>query len=179
MTASMRPGERYALMNIVARNGLVIALLALTGCTSMSSTSMHSQADDEKGIAEFNRQYLAAINGGDAAALGRLTTEDHMMISSGGAPMVGRAAMVEAMTRGFQTTSIEEHWMPQETVISGDLAYQRGTYTVAATPKAGGATRKTSGNFLRIYRRLPDGSWNMVRDVFNSSTPSASPAPAN
>jgi len=158
-------------MNIAARYGVAIALLALTGCSSMSSTSMHSQADDLKGIAEFNRQYLAAINGGDAQALGRLTTDDHMMISSGGAPMVGRERMVEAMTRGFQTTNLEEHWMPEETVISGDLAYQRGTFTVLATPKAGGATRKTAGNFLRIYRRLPDGSWNMVRDVFNSSMP--------
>lgn len=162
-------------MTIHVNNALkataLAVVIALAGYTSLASAQTHSKADDEKGIAEFNKQYLAAINGGDAAALGRLTTEDHMMISSGAAPMVGKQAMIDAMTRGFQTTRIEEHWMPEETVISGDLAYQRGTFTVAATPKAGGETRKTSGNFLRIYRRLPDGTWNMVRDVFNSSAP--------
>jgi ketosteroid isomerase-like protein len=53
---------------------------------------------------------------------------------------------------------IDETWTPQETVIDGDLAYQRGTFTVEATPKAGGNKTRTSGTFLRIYRRQPDGS---------------------
>jgi ketosteroid isomerase-like protein len=70
---------------------------------------------------------------------------------------------------------IEEHWTPLETVISGDLAYQRGTFTVAATPKAGGNARHTQGTFLRIYRRQADGSWRMTRDMFNSDQPAAPP----
>ena len=68
-----------------------------------------------------------------------------------------------------------------QTVVSGDLAYQRGTFTVEATPKAGGNKTRTSGTFLRIYRRQPDGSWRMTRDMFNSDQPpnrNTSPAPA-
>jgi ketosteroid isomerase-like protein len=56
-------------------------------------------------------------------------------------------------------------------VIDRDLAYQRGTFTTAATPRSGGQTRSTSGKFLRIYRRLPDRSWTMVIDMFNSAPP--------
>ena len=59
--------------------------------------------------------------------------------------------------------------------MSGDLAYQRGTFTVAATPRAGGNTTKTSGNFLRIYKRMPSGEWRMVRDMFNSVPATAPP----
>ena len=33
---------------------------------------------------------------------------------------------------------------------------------------AGGAARTSGGAFLRIYRRQPDGSWRMTRDMFNS-----------
>jgi ketosteroid isomerase-like protein len=43
---------------------------------------------------------------------------------------------------------------------------------VAAAPKAGGTARTTSGSFLRIYRRQPDGSWRMTRDMFNTGPPS-------
>ncbi len=68
-----------------------------------------------------------------------------------------------------------------ETVISGDLAYQRGTFTVDATPKAGGNTSHSTGTFLRIYRKQPNGEWRMVRDMFNTDQPSrplgAAPAP--
>lgn len=128
---------------------------------------------DLAAIAEFNRQYLKAINDEDIATLSGLTTEDHIMIASGRAPLVGKAANDAANSRVFKQFDIDETWTPVETVVSGDVAYQRGTFTVAATPKAGGNTTRTSGNFLRIYRRQADGSWRMTRDMFNSEQPPA------
>lgn len=141
----------------------------LAGLAACAPSPETSTAGAEAAIAEFNRQYLAAINGADIDALADLTTDDHMMISSGGPPLVGKQALVDAMTGAFERLEFDESWMPEETVVSGDLAYQRGTFVVIATPKAGGAPTRTTGNFLRIYRRQPDGSWFMVRDNFNSA----------
>ena len=129
-----------------------------------------STAADEAAIAEFNRKYVQAINDGDIDTLASLTTDGHMMIMSGGPPLTGKKALVDAMTRAFQTTQFDESWAPEETVVSGDLAYQRGTFIVIAKPKAGGAETRTTGNFLRIYRKI-DGAWFMVRDSFNSQQP--------
>ena len=129
-----------------------------------------AQTADEAAIAEFNRRYLKAINDGDIDTLASLTTEGHMMIASGGPPLTGKRALVDAMTRAFQTTQFDESWAPEETVVSGDLAYQRGTFIVIAKPKAGGAETRTTGNFLRIYRKI-GGAWFMVRDSFNSQQP--------
>jgi len=129
-----------------------------------------STAADEAAIADFNRKYLKAINDGDIDTLASLTTDGHMMIMSGGPPLTGKQALVDAMTRAFQTTDFDESWAPQETVVSGDLAYQRGTFVVIAKPKAGGAETRTTGNFLRIYRKI-GGAWFMVRDTFNSQQP--------
>ena len=128
---------------------------------------------DLAAIAEFNRRYLKAINDEDIATLSSLTTEDHIMIASGRPPLVGKAANDAANARVFKQFDIDETWTPVETVVAGDWAYQRGTFTVAATPKAGGNPTRTSGNFLRIYRRYPDLGWRMIRDMFNSEQPPA------
>ena len=150
---------------------LVAALLAaLVAAPFAGGAQTAATAADEAAIAEFNRKYLKAINDGDIATLASLTTDGHMMISSGGPPLTGKQALVDAMTRAIQTTDFEESWAPEETVVSGDLAYQRGTFVVVSKPKAGGAETRTTGNFLRIYRKI-DGAWFMVRDSFNSQQP--------
>jgi uncharacterized protein (TIGR02246 family) len=149
-----------------ARTALLVGLLVcLPACTPSAPTS---SAEDEAAIAAFNRLYLQAINDGDIAALAELTTDDHMMISSGGQPLIGKQALIDAMTGVFDMLDIDESWMPEETVVSGDLAYQRGTFVVLATPKAGGTPSRSTGNFMRIYRRQPGGAWIMVRDMLNS-----------
>ena len=152
-----------------SRARFAAALLSSLLAVSLAGQT-NAQSADEAAIAEFNRQYLKAINDGDIESLAALTTEDHMMISSGGAPLAGKKALVDTMTRAFQTNKFNETWEPQETVVSGDLAYQRGTFVVEATPKAGGEMSRTTGNFLRIYRKI-DGKWFMVRDTFNSQRP--------
>jgi ketosteroid isomerase-like protein len=135
--------------------------------------SSAAYAADLAAITDFNTRYLRAINAGDSAALSALTDDDHIMLAPGRPPVLGKAANDAANARGFQQFNIVETWNPLETVIDGNLAYQRGSFTVAATPKAGGPTRTTAGSFLRIYRRQADGSWRMSRDMFNAQQPDA------
>ena len=161
VTTALRPNVRFA---------IVLAVLLAAPFAERANAQTASTAADEAAIAEFNRKYLKAINDGDIDALAALTTDGHMMISSGGPPLTGKQALVDAMTRAFQTTAFDESWAPEETVISGDLAYQRGTFVVVAKPKAGGQESRVAGNFLRIYRKI-GGAWFMVRDSFNSQQP--------
>jgi uncharacterized protein (TIGR02246 family) len=149
---------------------LLVASVAAASFAERASAQGAAASADEAAIAEFNRRYLRAINDGDIDALAALTTEGHMMIASGGPPLVGKQALVAAMKRAFETTDFDESWSPEETVVSGDLAYQRGTFAVVSRPKAGGAESRVAGNFLRIYRKI-DGAWFMVRDSFNSQQP--------
>lgn len=155
-------------MKLWARAVATCAALALAGCMT-TRASPHSYEADLAAITSFNSQYLQAINDGNIAALSALTDADHVMLIPNRPPITGKAANDAANGRGFQQFKFDEHWMPLETVIDGNLAYQRGTFTVTASPKTGGgAGRTTKGNFLRIYRRQPDGSWRMTRDMFNS-----------
>ena len=123
---------------------------------------------DLAAIAAFNKRYLGAINDEDIATLSSLTTEGHVMLAPNRAPIVGKKANDELNGGAFQQFNFDESWTPIETVVSGNLAFQRGTYTTAITPKAGGDKREIKGSFLRIYQRQSNGEWRMTRDTFNS-----------
>jgi ketosteroid isomerase-like protein len=144
------------------------AVLVGAGCTSKAQPSFE---DDLAAITAFNERYLDAINREDIAALSALTTERHVMLVPNSEPVVGKAAN-DAMNGGaFKNYVFSETWQPVETVIDGDLAFQRGTFTTIATPRGDGDRLEVKGAFMRIYQRQPNGEWRMTRDMFNSSTP--------
>jgi ketosteroid isomerase-like protein len=149
---------------------LVATLLVLLGA-GCSTDSQPSLADDLAAITGFNERYLAAINNEDIAALSALTTDGHVMLVPNSEPVVGKTAN-DAMNGGaFERYEFSETWQPVETVIDGDLAFQRGTFTTIATPRGDGDRLEVSGSFMRIYQRQANGEWRMTRDMFNSSTP--------
>jgi len=135
------------------------------------ATAEHDTSADLAEITEFNARYLKAINDEDIATLSSLTTDDHMMIVAGREPTHGKEANDAANGRVFEQFEIDETWTPLETVIDRNLAFQRGTWTVAAKPRAGGPANNSTGKFVRIYQRQEDGSWRMTRDVLLTDPP--------
>lgn len=150
---------------------ITILAAGLTGCVAIRYEP--DNAADLAAIATFNQRYLQAINDGDIAALSELTTNEHIMLAPNRPPLIGKQANDNANRRAFEQFDIDETWTPEETVVAGDWAWQRGIYKVVATPKSDGASHTSTGNFLRIYQRQPDGSWRMIRDMFNSDQPPA------
>jgi ketosteroid isomerase-like protein len=151
------------------RRSLAVAwLAALLAACGTAEPPRPSLEEDLAAIAAFNQRYLQAINDEDIAALSSLTTEGHIMLPPNRQPIVGKAANDELNGRAFEQFDFVETWTPEETEVSVDWAYQRGTFVVVATPKAGGDAQEISGSFLRIYRRQPNGEWRMIRDMFNS-----------
>ena len=94
MVRSPSPAFRSAIVTAA----LVAALVAAPFSERVSAQSAATAAD-EAAIAEFNRKYLKAINDGDIDSLASLTTDGHMMIMSGGPPLTGKHALVDAMAR--------------------------------------------------------------------------------
>ena len=146
---------------------LLFLAATLAGC-HRAAPPKPSYAEDLAAITAFNAKYLGSINAGDIKTLSGLTDDDHIILIPNRAPIVGKAANDAANGSAFERFDFDESWTPEETVIDGDLGYQRGTFTTSVTPKSGGDKRVVSGAFLRIYRRQPDGQWRMTRDMFNS-----------
>jgi ketosteroid isomerase-like protein len=153
---------------------MTLALGALAAASLAACDGQPAQpsfADDLAQITAFNERYLKSINDEDIAALSSLTTDGHVMLPPNSEPVVGKSAN-DAMNGGaFERYNFSETWTPVETVIDGNLAFQRGTFTTIATPKGEGDRLEVNGSFMRIYQRQPNGEWRMTRDMFNSSTP--------
>lgn len=148
--------------------GSALAALLATGCSQPAQPTF---ADEFAQITAFNERYLQSINEEDIATLSSLTTDGHVMLPPNREPVVGKSAN-DAMNGGaFERYDFSETWTPVETVIDGNLAFQRGTFTTIATPKGDGERLEVNGSFMRIYQRQPSGEWRMTRDMFNSSTP--------
>jgi ketosteroid isomerase-like protein len=50
--------------------------------------------------------------------------------------------------------------------LSGDLAYDSGTYLESLTVRATGKAQRSSGSYLTVYRRSKDGTWLIVEQVW-------------
>ena len=53
----------------------------------------------------------------------------------------------------------------EEITVSGEFAYEWGTYRGSVRPRAGGEAMSYHGKLLRILQRQADGSWKMHRTM--------------
>lgn len=99
--------------------------------------------------------------------------EDGVLLSNGEAPITGRAAIAKSATwlpKNYQLT-----WTPTDAVMgpSGDVGYTWSHYE-GRSKDANGYPVVTSGRFITIWRKQPDGSWKVALDAgANEPAPSA------
>ena len=141
---------------------LLLALTVLAGCGEGAGEPATLEAD-QAAIADVNARILAALNDGDVERLNALTDDEYVSIV-GGRATSGRAQLEAGNRRFLEQWHNEEQWLPDETIVDGDLAFQRGTFTMRLTPRqGGGAARNLAGTYMHVYQRKPDGSWALTR----------------
>lgn len=130
--------------------------------------------DALRGIAlldERDREVHATL---DVEAWSALWTDDVVILPPGRSAAVGRAAAMAALRR--QLSQGQEHviidWTPiwEETVLAGDLAFQRGCIRYIGADSAGQDEVGVYFNVLRVLRREPSGDWRIHRLCWNEAT---------
>lgn len=151
-------------------------LIALAGCQKPAADT----SADEAVIRASAPAWANAYNAGDAEKLAAMYWDDAVLQPPGAPAATGRAAIREflgadsAATRAAGLTmNIPEAGSVD---VSGDLAYEAGTFTVT---DASGATVDV-GKYIGVFQKR-DGKWLYIRDTWNSDKapmPAAAPAPA-
>jgi ketosteroid isomerase-like protein len=152
--------------------GAVAWILSLVGCALPLSKPVASIDADKAAIETVNRKTLQALNEGNLQLMNEMVAPNHIMMIPNRPALIGKDAITASNRNLVATWNDVEIWKPAETVVAGDWAYQRGAYDITLTPKkSGGRSIHSVGKYIHIYQRQPDGSWMMIRDMFNSDAP--------
>jgi uncharacterized protein (TIGR02246 family) len=161
------------------KRNLIVAIGVMTMAVACApGGEKHDMAADVAAIAKVRDGYAAAFKSGNATSLGALFTADaHSMGNA--QPTATGSQGVEAATKAMmdQMSGQDIVITPEKTDVSGDMAYDRGSYKTTLTPK-GGAPMVEEGRYLVVLKRQADGSWKLAEEMGNLPTaPAPAPAP--
>ena len=161
------------IVNILKSAAIIaVGLMVLAGCKPAAEDT----TADEATVRESATAWAAAYNAGDADAIAAMYWDDATLQPPGAPAATGKTAIREFIAGDIVATKAAGMTMniPEAGAVdvSGDLAYEAGTYTVT---DASGAV-VDAGKYLGVLQKK-DGKWLYVRDTWNSDNAPA-PAPA-
>jgi len=154
---------------------LLIGILIGGVMTEITKAQISSpQRDDERAIRKLAAEWKLAIKNKDVPGLLTFITDDAVFLTSNTAPLKGKKAVESLYRNIFARYNVEQETTTEEIEVDGDRAFTWGTDALTLTPVAGGGAIKLKGYGMTILRRLPDGSWRIMRGI-NNMTPDTSP----
>ena len=90
--------------------------------------------------------------------------EDGVALGNGTAPLIGKVAI--AKSAAWSPKDYQLTWTPTDAMMgpSGDMGYTWGHFE-GRSKDAHGNPVSTSGRFITMWRREPDGNWKVVLDA--------------
>jgi uncharacterized protein (TIGR02246 family) len=158
------------------------ALVMAAGCKGAGAPADSTKAGagapvDEaavrKAIAAADSEFAVAFNKGDAATAASFYTDDAVSRPPNQEPESGRAAIEQGNAGMFKAVGkINDFKIEQKDLdIFADHAVEIGSYSFSFTPAGAKAAQKDHGSFLNYWKKQPDGSWKIYRDIIVSSEP--------
>ena len=146
------------------RNALISTLVLAAGFACANRATSTGEAELRSAIADFRR----SLNSGDSASFFGLLASDLEVFAPGTQPIRGAEARAYFRPLFTQVTPNFAPFTNEELTLMGDVAIQRHSYQLSTTPKAGGAVKTVTGSGLHIWKRTPDGRWQIVKDIWTN-----------
>ena len=161
----------------VSPDGRLVAATRIRHRKAILSMTLDQAADSarERALREIDasrRRFEAAIRSNDAAAMTQVYAPDAFYFPPRRDAVSGREAIRRALESPTRDYEIAHHVI--EVDVRGDIAYETGRWiqrsrSGGATGSGGGATG--GGGYLWIWKRQPDGTWAIWREVWNDGPP--------
>ena len=113
----------------------------------------------------------AALSRGDLDSLMSAYADDVISLPPNQPALVGKAAVQTMWEQALTDFAIEVSVNVEEVEVAGSWAFERGTFKMKLSPRAGGAPIEDTGKYLDVLRQQADGSWKYSRVSWNSSQP--------
>ena len=132
----------------------------------------HDPATVQHAIDSTIARFAEAMKRGDTTAMLNAYTDDAIVMPAN-APVIRSRADHAKWNAGMssQFTVTDFKTTTNDLIVSGDYAIEQGAYRMTLQPKPRGKAMNDVGKYLAVWKRQPDGSWKMIRDIFNSDMP--------
>lgn len=144
--------------------GILVCLGLSVGC----QRSAGMQDADRAAIRQGDQDFARLMNAKDMKGVAAVYAEDAIVLPPNEAAVQGRAA-IQTWLESFPPVS-NFQVQTQDVEGNGDLAYARGSvsFTLSAS---GAALVEERAKYIEIWRKQKDGSWKIMRDIWNSDRP--------
>ncbi len=151
---------------------ILLGICLLYGCATQPKTNL---ADFRETVDKSLKSYGQALVNKDTEAWLALHDENVIKMPQDSMPVVGMDALRADINMGMEMVDILEFKTEsKEYELFGDLGYARGFYSVERRlRKTGQKLPRFEGKYFTVYRRQPDGSWKIYRDIYSSNLPPA------
>lgn len=153
--------------------GALVVLAVL--CTAAGAAA---QQKEDPGIAKVRAAYQTAASSQDGPAIAKLFAADGVEMPPNAPAAKGRAA-IEAYHKSFV-----QQWMVHgmtitagESKVTGDTAYEVGSYKQSLMAQKGGGMVEDKGKYVVLLKKEGSG-WVITHAIYNSDMPPPGAAPA-
>lgn len=113
-----------------------------------------------------NRKWCEANRIGDSRLLASLFVEEGALLTGNGRVWSGRAAIDSLFSGVFTTYGTSDMTITTLDIwVIDSLAYEYGRFTQKRHRPPDGDTATATGMYFEIWKQLPDGSWQILRDA--------------
>ena len=123
--------------------------------------------------AQWEKDYAAK----DVNALAAHYADDAVLVSPGDPPATSDVERRKELQTFLSDPNLKITFSADQVQAAqaGDLAYSRGHYSLTMTDKQTNKPVTSTGSYLTVYKKQPDGSWKAVED-FSSPGPASATA---
>jgi uncharacterized protein (TIGR02246 family) len=156
-----------------------LALIGLTlACKQQAPPSPpDTRAADERAVREADAACLKAVTAKDVEGTVSFFAEDAVKLQPNVPMLTGKESIRKWASELMANPGLALSWQTSKVEASrgGDLAYAIGTYQFTLN-NAKGKPSTDRGKYVAVWKKQPDGHWNMVVDMATSDVPAAEAA---
>ena len=149
----------------------LLTIIAIVSCAQPEMQPPDTTEADVEAIKSAVKQEVAAANAGDLESFFAILSADTEIIPPNQPAVRGEQARQWLRDFMDQFTMQLEPYSNEEVVVAGDLAFHRYSFEWTVSPKGGGDSITERGAGIHILQRQQDGSWVLVKDIWNPETP--------
>ena len=148
-----------------------LAFATILAPTFLPSASAAPQASTLVTLAKIREAWVQDLRAKQLEPILKFYAPDAVFLQPTGERITGSAALRTLFQTIMATFNSDLILHSQNLETSGDLAYDSGDFQETLTTIATGARITAKGSYIIIFKRQPNGSWQIVQHVWTGIPP--------